>query len=51
VNIVEDTLYESDETVILTLSNPQNAALGALTSLTLTINDDDYGMYLPFVKK
>jgi Tol biopolymer transport system component len=51
VNIVEDTLYESDETVILTLSNPQNAALGTLTTLTLTINDDDYGTYLPLVKK
>ena len=41
VSIVNDTLDEADETVILTLGVPTNAALGAPSSHTLTIADDD----------
>ena len=39
--IIEDALTEDDETVILTLSNPSNATLGANTVHTYTINDND----------
>ncbi|GKT33618.1 cadherin domain-containing protein, partial [Aduncisulcus paluster] len=40
-NIVNDFLDETNETVILTLSNPVNATLGTNTVHTYTINDDD----------
>ncbi len=40
-SIVEDALDETDETVIVTLSNPSNATLGTNTVHTYTINDDD----------
>ena len=39
--IVDDALDEVDETIIVTLSNPSNATLGANTLHTYTINDDD----------
>jgi hypothetical protein len=42
VTIVNDTTAEPDETVNLTLSNPQGgASLGAQTTATLTIQDND----------
>ena len=39
--IVDDLLAELDETVIVTLSNPVNATLGADNIHTYTINDND----------
>lgn len=39
--IVNDDLYESDETVNLTLHNPVNANLGSPSTAVLTIIDDD----------
>jgi hypothetical protein len=39
--IVNDTLPESNETVVVTLSNPVGAQLDALTTHTYTILDDD----------
>lgn len=39
--VVDDTLDENDETVVVTLSNPQNATLGANTAHTHTIQDND----------
>jgi uncharacterized protein (TIGR02145 family) len=39
--IVEDALDETNETVIVTLSSPSNATLGANTAHTHTITDDD----------
>ncbi|MDW3194093.1 MAG: Calx-beta domain-containing protein [Cytophagales bacterium] len=39
--IVDDAILETNETVILTLSNPVNATLGANTTFTYTINDND----------
>jgi len=39
--IVNDTAIESGETVILTLSNPASADLGATAAHTLTISDND----------
>jgi uncharacterized repeat protein (TIGR01451 family) len=41
VPILPDALDEEDETVLLTLSNPGNATLGASNPATLTIVDDD----------
>ncbi len=38
---VDDTDQESDETVLITLSNPTGATLGARTEATLTIADND----------
>ncbi len=39
--VVNDTLYETDETVLLGISNPTNATLGGTTAHTYTINNDD----------
>ncbi|HUW84478.1 MAG TPA: Calx-beta domain-containing protein, partial [Phycisphaerae bacterium] len=41
ITVVDDGLVESDETIEVTLSNPNNATLGANTVHTYTINDDD----------
>ena len=41
VSVVNDSVAESDETVVLQLSNPNNAALGLLNPHTFTILDDD----------
>jgi len=37
----EDILLEDDETIILELTNPDNASLGDNTTFTYTINDND----------
>ncbi|MEQ6124971.1 Ig-like domain-containing protein, partial [Pseudotenacibaculum sp. MALMAid0570] len=39
--IVDDAILEANETVIVTLSNPTNAALGTNTVHTYTINNND----------
>ncbi len=51
--VTNDTLDELDETVIVTLSAPANAILGATTSQTITIQDDDvtYKVYTPIIIK
>ena len=41
VAILDDNLYEGNETVLLDLSNPVNATLGTPISATLTIVDDE----------
>src|SRR3990172_7075640 len=41
VSVVDDVLDESDETVSVLLSTPVNATLGAITSHTYTIIDND----------
>ncbi len=41
VTIVDDALDEDDETIVVTLSNPTNAVLGAITTHTYTITDND----------
>ncbi len=41
VNIVDDLLDEGDETAVISLGPPDQAALGTVTSHTLTILDDD----------
>jgi hypothetical protein len=45
INVAEDSIAELDETVIVTLSAPTNAALGSTTKYTLTIVDDDRRCY------
>ena len=40
-NIINDTIDEPDETVIITLSSPSNATLGSDKVHTYTITDDD----------
>ena len=40
-NIIDDSLNEANETVIVTLSNPSNATLGSDSVHTYTINDND----------
>lgn len=51
IPILNDHNVEADETVLLTLSNPQGADLGAPATTTLTIRDDDrsvgYRTFLP----
>jgi hypothetical protein len=41
ITVVDDALVEGNETIIVTLSNPTNATLGANTTHTYTINDND----------
>lgn len=40
-NIVDDAIHETDETIVLTLGSPINAALGLATAHTVTIQDND----------
>ncbi len=40
-SVVDDSDFESDETVIYTILTPTNASLGATTVHTVTIEDDD----------
>jgi hypothetical protein len=40
-SIVDDSIDEADETVVLTLSNPSNATLGSDSVYTYTITDND----------
>ena len=41
IPVLSDTLDEENETVVLTLSSPNNATLGAQTTHTFSIIDDD----------
>jgi len=41
VNLVDDTIAELSETVIIDMGTPVNATAGAVTTHTLTVNDDD----------
>ena len=40
-SIIDDSFYEGDETVILTLSAPTGATLGSVSTHTYTINDNE----------
>ena len=48
IPIVDDTLKENDETIIVTLSNPVNAILGTNTTYTYTITDNDNSPIIQF---
>lgn len=41
LTVINDTAFEADETIIISLSNPTNATLGSPTSHTYTITNDD----------
>jgi hypothetical protein len=45
---VEDTLDEDDETVVVDLDTPTNATLGATTTYSLKIQDDDNAPQVSF---
>lgn len=45
ITIYGDTDTETDETVVLTLSSPVDCVLGAVTTFTLTIANDDGGAH------
>ena len=47
-SIVNDSLNEANETVILTLSSPNNATLGSNSVHTYTINDNDSAPVIAF---
>ena len=47
-SIVNDTLDEANETVIVTLSNPSNASLGSDDTHTYTITDNDNAPVVDF---
>jgi subtilisin-like proprotein convertase family protein len=51
VPIINDVIPEPTETAGLTLSNPANATLGAPNPALLTIIDNDYGIYLPLIRR
>ena len=48
VSVLGDAIDEDDETVIVTLSTPINAGLGARSTHTFTITDDDPSPLLTF---
>jgi hypothetical protein len=41
LKLINDQLTEPDETIIVTLGKPVNASPGAVTTDTLTIQDND----------
>jgi N-acetylneuraminic acid mutarotase len=43
ITVVSDSISESDETIIITLSNPSNSNLGTNTTHTYTITDSSSG--------
>jgi hypothetical protein len=51
VPILNDIFKEPNETVNVTLSGAINAILGLPNPATLTILNDDYGLYLPVALK
>lgn len=56
VPIVNDGVTEASETVVISLSSPQNAVLGDVLALTLTIIDNDsrpggHRVFLPLMRR
>lgn len=49
IQILDDAVYQDDETFGLTLVTANNAVLGVTHRLTVTISDNDYGCFLPLV--
>ena len=41
IPVLEDIDFEQNETVVVSLTNPQNASINGPSSFTLTINDED----------
>jgi len=51
VPILNDAQFEALEALNLTLSAPVNAGLGVPTQATLTIGDNDFGVFLPLINQ
>ena len=49
-NIINDTLTEPNESVVITLKNPFNASLGTISQFTYTITNDDTAPVLPYAQ-
>jgi hypothetical protein len=49
LNIIADSLAESEETVVITLGTPTNAALGSVTQRTVTIVEENVAPVLSLV--
>jgi hypothetical protein len=49
VPILDDMRDETDETVLLTLSEPDNVAVAGANPVTLTILDDEWRLYMPLL--
>lgn len=47
-DVVNDTIYEGDETIIATLGAPTGATLGAITTFTNTITDNETAPTIQF---
>ena len=41
IDVIDDVIHESDETVVVTMGTPTNVAKGAITAHTATIRDDE----------
>lgn len=41
INLTDDAVEEGDETIIITMGEPDNATLGAITVHTVTVQDND----------
>ena len=39
--LIDDSIFEGDETIVVTMGSPTNAALGSITAITLTITDNE----------
>ncbi len=50
ITVVDDSSYEGDETIIVTLSNPTNATLGTYITYTYTIEDNDEPPIIEFAE-
>jgi len=51
VRIRTDSILDPNETVLLELSNPDDATLGTPATATLTIRETGFGIYLPIILK
>ncbi len=47
-SVINDTLTEPNENIVITLKNPNNAALGTITQFTYTIVNNDTPPVLPY---
>lgn len=48
LDLTNDLVFETDETIIVSLSSPTNANLGSNNSITITVNDNDTGPTIAF---
>ena len=49
ISLVDDTALEGDEHFTVSLSEPVNVSLGTTRRVTITVRDNERGIYLPFV--